>query len=193
MLKFHEVEIAGLKRQLPLYQIEEDVFIPLFIAHNDIALIQSAAKALLDRVVDFDVIVTEEIQGISLAYAMSLLAGKERFIVARKNAKAYMDDVVAIQILQKDDEEYKRLYVSKEEADYISNKRVLLVDDVILYGQTMDSLFELTNALGGYVVGEASIIHHGFEYHSSDIPINSLVTLPLFNADGSVYQKEENK
>lgn len=183
MLKYHEVEIAGLERQLPLYQIDEDTFIPLFIAHNDVSLIQAAAKELLDEVVDFDVIVTEEIQGISLAYAMTALANKKRFIVARKSAKSYMDDVVAIQIIQDDEEVSKRLYVTKEEAEYIRNKRVLLVDDVILYGKTMRSLFELTNALGGYVVGEASIIHHGFEYHVPDIPVTSLVSLPLFTKE----------
>ena len=36
MKKYHEVEIAGLKRQLPLYQIDEETWIPLFIAYNDV-------------------------------------------------------------------------------------------------------------------------------------------------------------
>jgi len=61
MKKFHDVEIAGLKRQLPLYQIDEETWIPLFIAYNDVSLIQAAAKELLNRVPDFDCIVTEEI------------------------------------------------------------------------------------------------------------------------------------
>ena len=74
MKKFHEVEIAGLKRQLPLYQIDEETWIPLFIAYNDVPLIQASARELLKKVPDFDCIVTEEIQGISLAYAMTLLS-----------------------------------------------------------------------------------------------------------------------
>ena len=170
MKKFHEVEISGHKRRLSLYQIDEDTWIPLFIAYNDVALIQDAAAELLEKVPDFDCILTEEIQGISLAYAMTLLSGKERFVVARKSAKAYMDDAVAIQVVEhRDDEEhFKRLYLSKDDADYIANKRVLLVDDVVLRGTTMSALADLTTALGGYVVGEASIIRHGFGVEESD-------------------------
>lgn len=198
MLKYHEVEIAGLPRKLPLYQVDEGTFIPLFIAYNDVPLIQAAARKLLEKVADFDVILTEEIQGITLAYAMSLLAGKERIIVARKSAKAYMDDSVAIQVIdheELDDGEhsvvYKRLYVSKDDADYIKNKRVLLVDDVVLHGRTMCSLTELTNALGGYVVGEASIIRHGFnKLHSDDSQVY-LLSLPLYGDEGEEKEVDE--
>lgn len=188
MKKFHDVEIAGLKRQLPLYQIDEETWIPLFIAYNDVSLIQAAAKELLNRVPDFDCIVTEEIQGISLAYAMTLLSQKERFVVARKSAKAYMDDVVAIQVVEHRDEEdlFKRLYLSKDDAEYIADKRILLVDDVVLRGSTMGALSDLVNALGGYVVGEASIIRHGFDSGVSDEYIDKsyLLSLPLFSSDG---------
>lgn len=188
MKKFHDVEIAGLKRQLPLYQIDEETWIPLFIAYNDVSLIQAAATELLNRVPDFDCIVTEEIQGISLAYAMTLLSQKERFVVARKSAKAYMDDVVAIQVVEHKEEEdiFKRLYLSKDDAEYIADKRILLVDDVVLRGSTMGALSDLVNALGGYVVGEASIIRHGFDSGVSDEYVDKsyLLSLPLFSSDG---------
>ena len=188
MKKFHEVEIAGLKRELPLYQIDEETWIPLFIAYNDVPLIQASASALLEMVPDFDCIVTEEIQGITLAYAMTLLAGKERFVVARKSAKAYMDDVVAIQVVERreDEEHYKRLYLSKDDADYVAGKRILLVDDVVLYGSTMSALSDLVSALNGYVVGEASIIRHGFPSAADDEYVDKsyLLSLPLFKDNG---------
>lgn len=188
MKKFHDVEISGLKRRLSLYQIDEETWIPLFIAYNDVELIQAAATELLEKVPDFDCILTEEIQGISLAYAMTLLSGKERFVVARKSAKAYMDDAVAIQVVERRDEEehFKRLYLSKDDADYIANKRVLLVDDVVLRGTTMSALADLTTALGGYVVGEASIIRHGFGVEETDQYVDKsyLLSLPLFSENG---------
>lgn len=188
MKKYHEVEIAGLTRHLPLYQIDEETWIPLFIAYNDVPLIQAAAAELLKRVPDFDCIVTEEVQGISLAYAMTLLSGKERFIVARKSAKAYMDDVVALQVVEHHDDEdhYKRLYLSKDDAAYVAEKRILLVDDVVLRGATMGALSDLVAALGGYIVGEASIIRHGFKNCNSDDYIDKsyLLPLPLFTSNG---------
>lgn len=188
MKKFHDVEISGLKRRLSLYQIDEDTWIPLFIAYNDVELIQAAAAELLEKVPGFDCILTEEIQGISLAYAMTLLSNKERFVVARKSAKAYMDNAVAIQVVEhkEDGDVFKRLYLSKDDADYITNKRVLLVDDVVLRGTTMSALADLTNALGGYVVGEASIIRHGFGVEESEQYVDKsyLLSLPLFSANG---------
>jgi len=119
---------------------------------------------------------------------MTLLSQKERFVVARKSAKAYMDDAVAIQVVEHREEEdlFKRLYLSKDDAEYIADKRILLVDDVVLRGSTMGALSDLVNALGGYVVGEASIIRHGFDSGVSDEYIDKsyLLSLPLFSSDG---------
>ena len=60
------------------------------------------------------------------------------------------------------------------------------MDDVVLRGSTMSALSDLVNALGGYVVGEASIIRHGFESAASDdyIDKSCLLSLPLFSSDG---------
>lgn len=50
----------------------------------------------------------------------------------------------------------------------------------------MGALSDLVNALGGYVVGEASIIRHGFDSGVSDEYIDKsyLLSLPLFSSDG---------
>ena len=40
----YEMKIAGLKRQLPLCPIKEELYIPSFVMFGDVAITQSSAK-----------------------------------------------------------------------------------------------------------------------------------------------------
>lgn len=182
MQKMIEMEIAGVRRRLPLYQVDEETYEAVFIAFNDVTLTQNAARTLLEQVPDFDCILTEETQGVPLAFEMSRQAGLKRYIVARKQAKAHMDDVVAIQIEGKEDVPLNvcKLYLSQEDALYLKDKRVLLVDDCVLHGKTMYALDQLVDALGGYVAGMATIL---VQEGAPDLPdLLALGRVPVFDA-----------
>ena len=182
MRKMIEMEIAGVRRRLPLYQVDEETYEAVFIAFNDVTLTQNAARTLLEQVPDFDCILTEETQGVPLAFEMSRQAGLKRYIVARKQAKAHMDDVVAIQIEGKEDVplNVRKLYLSQEDALYLKGKRVLLVDDCVLHGKTMYALDQLVDALGGYVAGMATIL---VQEGAPDLPdLLALGRVPVFDA-----------
>ncbi len=181
MQKMIEMEIAGVRRRLPLYQVDEETYEAVFIAFNDVTLTQNAARTLLEQVPDFDCILTEETQGVPLAFEMSRQAGLKRYIVARKQAKAHMDDVVAIQIEGKEDVplNVRKLYLSQEDALYLKGKRVLLVDDCVLHGKTMYALDQLVDALGGYVAGMATIL---VQEGAPDLPdLLALGRVPVFD------------
>ena len=182
MQKMIEMEIAGVRRRLPLYQVDEETYEAVFIAFNDVILTQNAARTLLEQVPDFDCILTEETQGVPLAFEMSRQAGLKRYIVARKQAKAHMDDVVAIQIEGKEDVplNVRKLYLSQEDALYLKGRRVLLVDDCVLHGKTMYALDQLVDALGGYVAGMATIL---VQEGAPDLPdLLALGRVPVFDA-----------
>ena len=68
---YYEMEIEGLKRQLPLCPLNDSLYIAGFIMFNDVELTKAAAKALLAKAPDFDIIVTAESKGIPLAYEMA--------------------------------------------------------------------------------------------------------------------------
>lgn len=192
MIRYEEIEVAGLVRRLPLYQIDEDTAIARYVGFTDVELTVRAAEALLQQVAEFDVIVTEEVQGVPLAYEMTRQAGLKRFVVTRKQAKAYMEDVAAIQIVREKDgvETMTRRYLSRSDADYLQDKRVLLVDDLVVRGETFYLLSELTNALGGYVVGKASILKHDFDDDEEEMDdLITLVKLPRFTPEGVAIQK----
>ena len=71
MRKTYTLHVAGLERELPLCPVNEKMDIAAFIMFSDVELTIACAKALLEKLPEFDVIVTAEAKGIPLAYEMS--------------------------------------------------------------------------------------------------------------------------
>ena len=78
---FYEMTIAGCKRQLPLCPVNDELYIAAFIMFNDVEITRAAAKELLAKAPEFDVVVTAEAKGIPLAYEMARQAGNKDYVV----------------------------------------------------------------------------------------------------------------
>ncbi len=96
-MEYYTLNIAGLKRELPLCPINDKLNIAAFIMFSDVELTIACAEELLKRVPDFDIIVTAESKGIPLGYELSRQSGK-KYIVARKSVKLYMKNPVAVEV-----------------------------------------------------------------------------------------------
>ena len=169
--------IAGLERELPLCPIDDNTDIAAFVIFSDVEITIAAAKALLEKVPEFDVIVTSEAKGIPLAYEMSRQSGKP-YIVARKKIKLYMKDNVSIEVKSITTEGKQMLYISGDKAEMLKGKRVLIADDVISTGGSLAALEQLIKNTGGEVVGKAAVLAEGVAAERKDIIF--LETLPLF-------------
>jgi adenine phosphoribosyltransferase len=90
MTEYYTIEIAGLKRDLPICRVNENLSICAFNMFGDVEITIAAAKALLEKVPKFDVILTPEAKAIPLAYEMSRQSNK-KYIPARKTAKVDYD------------------------------------------------------------------------------------------------------
>ena len=86
----YTMEIAGVKRNLELFPINETTCIAAFIMFGDVEITQAAAAKLLERAPEFDIIFTAEAKSIPLAYEMAKQAGRNDYVVARKAKKMYM-------------------------------------------------------------------------------------------------------
>ena len=95
---YHEMTIAGLKRQLPLFPVSDDLSIAAFIMLGDVEINEAAAKELLAKAPEFDIILTAEAKSIPLAHEMAKLAGQNDYIVARKGLKVYMEDPLVVSV-----------------------------------------------------------------------------------------------
>lgn len=181
---FHEMTIAGLKRQLPLCKITDDLYIGAFIMFSDVEITKACAAELLKIAPEFDIIITAESKGIPLAYEMAAQAGMNDYIVARKGPKLYMKNVVTTEVDSITTDHIQTLCLGQDEIDKLQGKKVLIVDDVISTGESLKSLEVLVNQVGGNIVGRMAVLAEGEAADRDDILF--LEKLPLFNADGSV-------
>lgn len=181
---FYEMTIAGLKRQLPLCKVTDDLYIGAFIMFSDVEITTASARELLKKAPEFDIMITAESKGIPLVYEMSRQAGVNDYIVARKGPKLYMQDIITTQVDSITTDHIQTLCIGKKEADQMRGKKVLIVDDVISTGESLKSIEKLVTQVGGAVVGRMAVLAEGEAVERDDIVF--LEELPVFNADGSI-------
>lgn len=180
---FYPITVAGLKRELPLCRVSDDLYIGAFIIFGDPELTTAASKALLEKAPDYDYIITAEAKGIPLAHEMARLAGNQKYFVARKKPKLYMTGVFETTVKSITTVDVQKLYLDTADADLMKGKKILIVDDVASTGESLAAVEEIVHDAGGIVCGKMSILAEGDAIARGDIIY--LEPLPLFNADGT--------
>ena len=186
----YKMTIAGLERSLPLCKVTDDLYIAGFIMFNDVEITVASAEERLKRAPEFDVLITAESKGIPLCYEMARQSGKP-YIVARKGAKLYMQDVVKVQVNSITTKGEQILCLGRDEREVLQGKRVLLADDVISTGESIAALESLVEAVGGVIVGKFAVLAEGEAADRDDI--SYLEYLPLFNPDGTPQHIHEDR
>ncbi|MDD6050497.1 MAG: phosphoribosyltransferase family protein [Clostridiales bacterium] len=180
----HTMTIAGLERKLPICRVTDDLYIGAFVIFGDCELTTACAKELLKKAPAYDYIITAESKGIPLAQEMARLNGDEKWMLARKGVKLYMQNVVSVEVKSITTSAVQKLYLDGSDAAMMAGKRVLIVDDVISTGESLHALEELVKTAGGEIVGRMAILAEGDAQGRDDIIY--LEKLPLFNAKGEI-------
>ena len=183
MDKCYTMEIAGLKRDLPLCPLNENLYIGAFIMFGDVELTVKSAEALLKKAPEFDILITAESKGIPLLYEMARQSGNNYYVIARKGPKLYMKNVVTTKVDSITTDHTQTLCLGSAEADAMRGKRVLIVDDVISTGESLAALELLVNQVGGNIVGRMTVLAEGDAAKRDDIIY--LAPLPLFDGEGN--------
>ena len=178
----YESEIAGLKRQLPLCPLSENLFIGAFVIFGDVELTVACARELNKIAPEYDVLITAESKGIPLVYEMARQAGRNNYLIARKSAKLYMKNIFSTTVRSITTAKEQTLCLDGDDAASIRGKRVLIVDDVISTGESLIALEHLIREAGGIVAGRMAVLAEGPAKNRTDIQF--LQWLPLFNKDG---------
>ena len=182
----YTMNIAGLSRDLPLCRVTDDVYIGAFVIFGDPELTTAAAKELLKLAPAYDYMITAESKGIPLVHEMARLDGNRRYMLARKAPKLYMRDPLRVTVRSITTAAEQSLYLDGADVEHMRGKRILLVDDVISTGESLNALETLVTEAGGRICGRMAILAEGDAQNRSDLIY--LEKLPLFHADGTVIE-----
>ena len=176
----YAVDIAGVHRELTLFEIKPGLKIAILNILGDTELVQACSKALALRMKDlnFDVLITAEAKSIPLAYALAVEM-KKPYVILRKSYKPYMGKALEFETLSITTGQPQTLYLDEKDIELLENKQVVILDDVISTGSTLQAMRQLCQKAGARVVAEAAIFTEGERAKWSDVI--SLGHLPVFS------------
>jgi adenine phosphoribosyltransferase len=158
----YPVDIAGLHRELPLFEVGPGVRIAVLNILGDTELVQACAQALAEKLAaeQYDILVTAEAKSIPLAHALSVKT-KKPYVVLRKTYKPYMGVALSAETLSITTGQPQMLYLDEKDQGLVKGKKVALVDDVISTGSTLQGMRLVMEKAGAEVVLEAGIFTEG--------------------------------
>jgi len=175
----YPVDIGGVHRDLPLFEVASGVRIAVLNILGDTELVAAAARKLAESLEKLrpDVLVTAETKSIPLLHELSGLMDLP-YVVLRKHYRTYMGDALQVETNSITTGEKQTLYLDEKDRSALEGKRVVIVDDVISTGSTVEAMRDVVDRAGGELVGEAAIFTEGDESRWSDVL--SCGHLPVF-------------
>jgi adenine/guanine phosphoribosyltransferase-like PRPP-binding protein len=179
--EYYEVEVAGLTRRLQLFTVASGIRIALFEMLGDTGLVKAIALELAKRLpAEIDLIVTTGLNCVPLAYELSAQTGFP-YLVLRKNRKPFMRRPLRQEVLTITTAELQTLWLDGRDRPKVKGKRVLLLEDVISTGSSIEGLEKVVRRAGGEVVARAAVFTEGDPERWQDVI--ALGHLPVFVND----------
>ena len=182
----YPMTVAGLKRELPICKVNDNLYIAGFVIFGDQELTVACARELLAKAPEYDYIITAEAKGIPLAHEMARQSGAAKYFLARKAPKLYMTGVFESSVKSITTAKEQTLYLDTADAALMKGKRILIVDDVISTGESLLALEKLVEKAGGIIAGRMAVLAEGDAQDREDLIY--LEKLPLFHPDGTIME-----
>ncbi len=160
--KTYTVEIAGLTRHLPLFEVAPGVTIAIFNMLGDTHVVKAAAAVLAERLENSTgtVLLTAEAKSMPLVYEMSALMGLP-YVVLRKTYKSYMGDAISAETVSITTGAKQQLFLDEKDRALVKGEKVIVIDDVISTGSTLKGMQNVVDAAEGETVDIAAVFTEG--------------------------------
>ncbi len=170
----YPLDFFGIKRELPIIQISPSLKVASVNLLGDVDLVETAAEKLCEKIkcLEFDYLVGPEVKVVPLLQTISKMLGKKRYVVCRKNIVGYMTSPIR--------SKSQTLVLDGRDANMLTHKKVIIVDDVVTSGKTISAIDDLTKQVSAQIVAICTVFTQGDEHVQLDREIISLMQLPLF-------------
>lgn len=178
MDNFYKIKVGKCERNLPLVHGEKVSYYS-FNMLGDTELNIEFAKELAKLLGDTEAIVTVESKAIALAQELASILKIDKYVIVRKSLKSYMHNPFSISsnTIISGSSTY---YLDGDDANFLKNKKIVVVDDVISTCGTIDAIYKLLKKANLIVSKFACVLCEGkktIEFNS--IPVISCGYLPL--------------
>jgi adenine phosphoribosyltransferase len=175
---FYTVELAGVKRDLPLVKVAPGIKVALFNLLGDTEIVKAVSPELAAMLPEeTEALLHPEGKGIPLVYEISAITGLP-YVVPRKTRKQWMLDPISTDVRSITTGKPEKYWLDRREMPKIEGKKVAIVDDVISTGSTLEAMESLVAKTRGTVVARIAIFTEGDEREN----VSTLGHLPLFTA-----------
>jgi len=143
--EIYSLDIAGVKRDLRLFEVKPGMRIAILNILGDVELVNACATALADKLADipYDVILTAEAKSIPIAHELAKVTQKP-YVVLRKEYKPYMGEALKAETLSITTGKTQHLFLDEKDIELLKDKQVILLDDVISTGSTLQGMHLVT-------------------------------------------------
>lgn len=163
----YKVTLNGKEYGLPIVEISDGLNIAVFDMLSSAELAKDASKALYDLLqksnIDLskvDVVLSAETKGVILAYQISKYLDKE-MVILRKEHKVYHPLVTKGAVNTYTTKNQHFLYLDNNQIPKLKDKNVLIVDDVVSTGSSLEAIESILNSVGANIYGKAFVFAEG--------------------------------
>lgn len=161
------VEIASLGIDLPIVEVAPDLAIALMMVTDlGIGFLAHAGRQIADRVrqLEPEVVVGAATLGIPVAIEVTRALGLDRYVVLQKSPKIHLADALTASVTSITSRGEQRLLLDRRAVPLLRGKRVLLVDDVVASGSSLEGALELMLGIDARIAGIGVILTEAFEW-----------------------------
>lgn len=180
---FYQLNFFGLKRQLPISYLSPRLKIANFNILGDVELTEKAGKILqkilAGKKIVPDCFVGPEVKIVPFVHHMAKRFGHKRYIILRKSIRGYMIRPTIEHPWHKASKHVKKIVLSEFDKTFLKNKNVVLIDDVVSTGATMEMLGKLMNKIGAKVIAKCAIFKQGKRYKGELIYLAKLPIIEI--------------
>ena len=182
-METYTLNVAGLQRELPKVQINDELAIASFVMFGDTQLIESCAEAIIlhadfpNPVSQIDILCSPEAKSIPLVHAVARRLNVD-YVIARKSVKGYMSEPMVEKVQSITTIGAQTLVLDKSDVEKLEGKNICIVDDVVSTGGSIIGMENMLKKIECNVVCKAAVLLEEAGYDKDDLVY--LEKLPIF-------------